>query len=64
MIARDAQPIDHRPPYKRVDLAAKRARPRPTKQRITREEIEDNLEPMPDPEFYDQDFYGNWNLKP
>ena len=61
MIAPDAEPIGHTPPYKRIDLAARR---RPTKQCITREEIEDNLEPMPDPNFYDQDFYGNWNLKP
>lgn len=27
MIAPDAEPIDHRPPYKRVDLAARRNRP-------------------------------------
>jgi hypothetical protein len=61
VIARDAQAIGNRPPYKRVDLAARR---RPTKQTITREEIEDNLEPMPDPDFYTLDFYGNWHLKP
>lgn len=27
MIAPDAEPIDHRSPYKRVDLAARRPRP-------------------------------------
>lgn len=61
MIARDAQQIGNRPPYKRIDLAARR---RPTKLVITREEIEDNLEQMPDTDFYTLDFYGNWHLKP
>jgi len=60
MIDPRAEPIGHRPPYKRVDLARKR---RPTKPVITRQEIEDNLEPMPDPEFYVQD-YDRWILKP
>jgi hypothetical protein len=60
MIARDAEPIAHRSPYKRIDLAARR---RPTKLVITREEIEDNLEQVPDSRFYEPDVYGNWILK-
>jgi hypothetical protein len=61
MIDPQAEPIDHRPPYKRIDLARKR----PTKPVITRQEIEDNLEPMPDPEFYVLDYLtDNWILKP
>lgn len=61
MIDPTCEPIGHRPPYKRVDLGKKR---RPTKPIITREEIEDGLERIPDPEFYVQDCWtGNWVLK-
>lgn len=56
MIARDAEPIAHRPPYKRIDLAARR---RPLL--ITREEVENGIDP--DITLYDLDFYGNWHLK-
>lgn len=62
MIDPTCEPIGHRSPYKRIDLARKR---RPTKPVITREEIADNLEPMPDPEFYALDYLTDkWVLKP
>lgn len=60
MIARDAEPIGHRPVYKPIDVSGRK----PRKRFITREEVLDNLEPRPDPAFYDQDPYtGNWHLK-
>lgn len=59
MIARDAEPIAHRAPYKRIDLA----RPR-LKAIITEEDIQ-NGAPEPDPRLYDLDFTtGAWRLKP
>jgi hypothetical protein len=62
MIDPHADPINHRSPYKRIEVAGKR---RPTKPVITRQEIEDNLEPMPNPEFYVLDHLSdNWILKP
>lgn len=60
MIDPRAEPIGNRSPYKRIDLASKRRKPV-----ITRQEIEDNLEPVPDPAFYVLDYLtDNWILKP
>lgn len=61
MIDPKAEPIGHRSPYKRIDLGRKR----PTKPFISRCEVEDNLEPVPDPTFYEIDFVADgWRLKP
>jgi len=61
MIDPKAEPIagEHRNPYKRVDLAARRPRP----SIITRKQIENNEYSVPDPEFYWCDQSGNWHLK-
>lgn len=60
MIDPKAEPIGHRNPYKRIEVGGRlpwRAR----KAIITREEIEDGLEPKPDPDLYWQDLCGNWH---
>ena len=59
MIDRDAQPIGHRSPYKRIDLAQRRR-----KAVITFDEIMAG-EPVPDPEFYEYWVVDRlWRLKP
>lgn len=54
MIDPRAEPIAHRSPYKRIETGC-RLPWRQRKALITRYEIEDNLEPVPDPAFYDYD---------
>ena len=60
MIAPDAQPIGHRSPYKRIDLAQRRTR----KAVVTQDDIK-NGEPIPDPSLYEY-WIGDraWRLKP
>lgn len=58
MIAPDAEPVDHRTPYKRIDLA----RPK-RKAVITREDV-NRTETVPDPALYDYNhIYDIWTLK-
>jgi hypothetical protein len=59
MIARDAQPVGHRPPYKRVDLARWRAR-RPAAITLADAEASGTV---PDPEFYDFIYGFGWVLR-
>jgi hypothetical protein len=57
MIDRDAVPIGHRPPYKRIDLS----RPR-RKEVITEIDVENGE--IPDRALYEQDFVSRtWRLK-
>ncbi len=57
MIEPDADPIGHRPPYKRIDLGARRR-----KSIITKEDYDAGE--MPDEEFYWFDFGDQlWKLK-
>lgn len=59
MIAPNAEPIGHTPPYKRIDLA----RPKP-KATITREDVI-RTDIVPDPALYDYcHIYDIWTLKP
>lgn len=58
MIARDAKPIGHVPPYARIDTM------HPGRKRVvTREEVENGLVREPDPEAYSYDGVGIWTLK-
>jgi len=57
MIERDAKPISHRPPYKRIDLA----RPK-RKDVITRQDYENGV--IPDEALYEYDWTAEvWRLK-
>lgn len=59
MIDRNATPIGHRPPYKRVDLAARKRR----KPFITYDDIQAGE--RVDEDFYEYDYWlGVWRLKP
>lgn len=58
MIARDAEPIGHRPPYKRVDLGARK----PRKAVITQADIDAGE--RVDEGLYEFDWWlGVWRLK-
>lgn len=59
MIAPDAEPIEHRPPYKRIDLARRKR-----KAVITRADVIAG-DMVPDPALYDYNHaYDIWTLKP
>ena len=58
MIDPKAEPIDHRSPYKRIDLARRKR-----KAVVTRDDVK-AAGTMPDPAFYDYcHVYDVWNLK-
>lgn len=57
MISRDAEPIGHRPPYKRVDLSRRLPKV------VTRDDV-NRTGRNPDPALYDYcHVYDVWNLK-
>lgn len=58
MIARDAVPIDHRSPYKRIDLAHPNRKPK-----ITLEDVQSGREREPDLEVYRFVYGFGWVLK-
>jgi hypothetical protein len=60
MIDPKAEPLFNTPPRKPIDISGRK----PRKAVITRQEIEDNIEPLPDPAYYEQEpWTGNWRLK-